>query len=435
MKSSFYNIFFDYEGKIIGYNGLSDNFIVIEKILYELLEVGIKNNEIKNLKKYHIDFYKYLVKNGFIIKDKVNELTEIKKISNETDFDDTTYSLTINPTMNCNFRCWYCYETHVKSSIISKKIKEKIISFIDNIIIEKKGKLKRIHISWFGGEPLLHFDKVILPLLEEIDFKIKKENISFTNNFTSNGYLLNQKIIDNCKQFNTTNFQITLDGHRDRHNKVRFISKTKGSYDEIVSNIKLCLKNRLNVNVRINVSDETLTSLPQVGDDFMEIPSEEKKYLIFSFHKVWQEEKDLQVDISNIVSLFRQKGFKVEYKGEITRAIYNSCYADKLNQAVINYNGEVFKCTARDFSSENREGVLSEEGEIVWNEKFHKRLYETRFKNKPCLTCKILPVCNGGCSQHRLENEGKDYCIFNYDEEAKIDIIKEKFFSRLNSAI
>jgi len=31
-------------------------------------------------------------------------LAEVKRISNETDFNESHYELTINPTMNCNFK-------------------------------------------------------------------------------------------------------------------------------------------------------------------------------------------------------------------------------------------------------------------------------------------------------------------------------------------
>jgi len=45
------------------------------------------------------------------------------------------------------------------------------------------------------------------------------------------------------------------------------------------------------------------------------------------------------------------------------------------------------------------------------------------------MECKILPICGGGCSQHAVENENVDYCVFDYDEEAKMRIVKNKFLS------
>lgn len=115
--------------------------------------------------------------------------------------------------------------------------------------------------------------------------------------------------------------------------------------------------------------------------------------------------------------------------------ITNSCYADKLNQVTINYNGDVFKCTARDFKPSLREGYLDDDGKIIWNENFQKRMFDSRFSNTFCQSCKILPLCNGGCSQHRLENLGIDYCIHNFDENEKLEIIKQKFHTRIANTI
>src|SRR5690606_11704699 len=239
--------------------------------------------------------------------------------------------------------------------------------------------------------------------------------------------------LDTCKKYNVNLFQITLDGNRARHNKVRFISDKKGSYDEIVSNIKIRIKNKINVVTRINISEETLDELLEVVDDFKDISFEDRKYLSFSFHKVWQVEENLTADISSIVEEFRKNNFNCLYLGETSAGIKNSCYADKLNAATINYNGDIFKCTARDFKTESREGYL-ENGEIIWDlEKTKKRLSDTRFKNKPCLSCKILPICNGGCSQHRIEHDDIDYCVYHFDENEKLNVIKEKFHSRLQS--
>lgn len=429
MKPSFYNIFFPYEGKMIGYNSLSDEFMVLDSFLYDLFTASVNEGAVDDLKEVHTDFFEALYTQGFIVKDDFDELKEIKRISYETDFDEEYFSLTINPTMNCNFKCWYCYETHIKDSKLSEVNIERIISFIRNKINE--GKIKKFSLDWFGGEPLLYFNKTVLPLLEKIYPLMVENKIDFYSGCTSNGLLINQQLIDNCLKYNLIHFQITLDGHRTQHNKVRFVNKSTGSYDKIVVNIKLLLKNKISVTARINISEDTLEDLLKIVDDFKDTTEEERKYLTFSFHQVWQVEKSLHTDISSFVEAYRAAGFNTAYIGERNASITHSCYADKYNQALINYNGDVFKCTARDYKTENREGVLTEKGTIQWNDNFQKRMYETRFSNKPCLECKILPLCNGGCSQHRLEQQGKEYCIYNGNENSKLEVIKEKFYSRL----
>jgi uncharacterized protein len=160
---------------------------------------------------------------------------------------------------------------------------------------------------------------------------------------------------------------------------------------------------------------------------------EQRKFVNFSFHKVWQEKKDLSSLVKPIIEKFRDSGFRTSYKSESTASIFNSCYADKKNHATINYNGDVFTCTARSYDTENREGMLKADGNIDWYESYYKRIEQSRFRNKPCLNCKILPICNGGCSQHRLEYFDEHYCIHNFNEQEKMDLVKEKFFALLNN--
>lgn len=431
MKTSKYNIFFPYQDKKVAYNSLSDSFLVLEPLLHDLFIASVNENQVEALKEVHENLFDTLVKNGFIINDDFNELEEIKRISHETDFNEENFELTINPTMNCNFKCWYCYETHIKDSKMSEETLENICSLIDNILEQKKGELKNFNLQWFGGEPLLYFYKTVLPLLKWTYPKMVQNKINFVSGFTTNGLLINQELLDECLKYGVKHFQITLDGHRDRHNIVRYISNNKGSYDEIVSNIKLCLKNKAIVTARINVSEETIRDLYKIIEDFNDVSTEDKNYLTFSFHEVWQNEKRLVADISPIVDMYRQHGLKTGFIGESTASILNSCYADKLNHATVNYNGDVYKCTARDYNSSSREGVLENDGAITWNDKFNKRIYDTRFQNKPCLECKILPMCNGGCSQQRIEHIGVDYCVHNFDENSKLDVIKERFKTRM----
>lgn len=52
-----------------------------------------------------------LVQNGMIVEDNINEWENANSIY-EASQKDNVYRLTVNPTLNCNFRCWYCYETH-----------------------------------------------------------------------------------------------------------------------------------------------------------------------------------------------------------------------------------------------------------------------------------------------------------------------------------
>ena len=419
-KYSQFNVFYKEDNQFIGFNTFNQEIIVLEELLFDLIST---KDAPSYLKVIHPEFYDFLQKKGFIVNQSLDELEEVRKLMHSIDFDETSYELTINPTMNCNFKCWYCYESHITQSSMSDDIKNRIIKHIE--LITTNSQIKNVHFSWFGGEPLLEYE-IIKSLIKRTVVITNKKGISFTSAFTTNGLLISDDMIQFFKDNYINNFQITLDGHKNTHNEVRYISKNKGSYERIINNIKLLIKNKFYVSIRINYSEETIINLNKIADDFSDIVKKYNKFFSFGFHKVWQSKIEDVNSIEKHLNYFRDKGFSISTKSD-NDTVRNSCYADKKNHATINYNGDVFKCTARDFKSSNKEGVLDKNGVIIWNDKYTKRM-NIKLTNKPCFTCKILPVCGGGCTQNSLENlkNSKEYCIYNYDENKKIEFIKDK---------
>lgn len=424
MKLSKFNNVVPYGEKSLLYNAFSDKFILVEPKLKELFQQA-KKVGLEYLKLIHPSFYEVLLRDGFVINYEVDELEEVKKLSAYVDsVSDKEYRLIINPTMNCNFKCWYCYESHIKDSKMTAQTILNIKQHIQHIVNTQKG-LETFRISWFGGEPLLYYEKVIKPVAEYAIDLLEKNNIKLSSNYTTNGFLIKESMIPEFHRSNVTSFQITLDGNREIHDTVRYVNAKKGSYDEIISNVLLLCRNKFNVSLRINYTATNLNHVEDIIDDILPLEAEFRRYITVVFHKVWQEKANLGEKVKELNQKFRASGFKSVYGG-LPNNVRNSCYADRKNQATINYNGEVYKCTARNFSSDTKEGVLTDDGHIIWNQKYEDRL-NVKFKNKPCLECPILPICNGGCSQKALENIGKDYCVYDFDFKRKADVILNKY--------
>lgn len=429
MKQSQYNNFIHYDDSIVGYNAFSNSFIILENDLYELYKASVRENKIQTFQTLHPDFFDFMVDKGFFISKNTNEFKEVKSLQEKIDYDDTFFDLFINPTMNCNFKCWYCYETHIKDSKMSEDMIENVIKLAKNII-KKNSNLELFYLSWFGGEPLLQYKTVVLPLLKSLSKICLEENIKFESGFTTNGLLITQEMIDSFKLYNVDQLQITLDGKKSIHNKIRFISSKKGSYDEIIKNIILLAENDLKVIVRINCVDETLDGLDDIMKSFSILSEQIKKNISFTFHRIWQVEKGLDKDISEYIDKYNGLDFNVT--GVSIDSFRDSCYADKKNQAIINYNGDVFKCSARDFSGDKKEGELNSKGEIIWNNNFTDRM-NIKFKNKPCQECSILPICGGGCSQIALESLKEEYCMYDFDEQKKKKVVLDTFLSQVSN--
>jgi len=341
MRTSQFNLFFSHQGNMIGYNSLENDFILLTNELYDLYTETL-SKDITKIAAIHPDFWKLLIDKHFIISDDTDELQQVKNLVHSIDCDQEAYHLIINPTLNCNFKCWYCYETHIKGSKMDgttiEKIKKHIAQKLSN------GIVKQFTISWFGGEPLLYYKQIVFPILEFANEYIADKNIRFNSNFTSNGFLLNDKMISDFSRLGINQFQITLDGHREKHNEVRYIGNKNGTYDKIITNIKKCLKTKIHVTCRINISKDTFNNIEKIIDDFSDLSPTEKYYLDFSFNQVWQEKENLHDKILKLIDLFNSYQFTNQYNMNID-TVKNSCYADKRSQATINYNGDVFKCT------------------------------------------------------------------------------------------
>lgn len=107
--------------------------------------------------------------------------------------------------------------------------------------------------------------------------------------------------------------------------------------------------------------------------------------------------------------------------------VRNSCYGDKLNHILINYNGDVFACTARDFSQENRIGFIDANGVIHYDTDTVAKRNNLKLSKKICKSCRIAPLCGGGCKQRASESPDGDKCTFNYTDEEIDNMILDIF--------
>jgi uncharacterized protein len=426
MKLSKFNISIPFKGKFVYSNTFTQKFLLLDPFLMDLVHAVTTEEELSELQGIHPDLYNSMVTNGFIIDSNIDEIDRVRQVIHAVDNKDDFYHLMINPTMNCNFKCWYCYESHIKGSKVNTETLVKIKNYILNIFKEKP-QINYFHLSFFGGEPLLNYKDVVLPIMAYAHETARGFEKKLFITFTTNGYLINPKMVEDFVRFGVKSLQISFDGNKENHDQTRFVSETKGSYDVIVENLKLLVRSKIMVALRVNYTEKNLKGLSDILESFSDLTAEERKRITLSMNKVWQEQNpNLFEEVDSFQIMAAEFGFDVPDPLEANTVI-NSCYADKRNQSVINYNGDVFKCNARDFTSKTRNGVLAD-GAIEWNDTFEQRM-NIKLKNKPCLECRILPVCGGGCSQKAFENAGQDYCVQDFDEKKKQDLILGMFLS------
>lgn len=397
------------------YNSASDRFLLIKRSV-----------DISHLDKLNEVTYQQLQNGEFIVDDDIDEYERVINRTTTNFFNSDRVTLIINTTLNCNFNCWYCFETHNQATTMSPEIVGNIISLVNNF--SSQGKF--IEVSFFGGEPLLQYKRSVVPIADYLYSLKKSVGLRYTINFTTNGYLLNERRIKYLKSVGTDLFQITLDGGRDFHNKTRQ-SKLGDSYDKIIRNIRLISHYGMTVLLRINTTKDNIMSVESIIDDLDDLSSDEKSNIVVKIHQVWQDEANLN-DIQNkLTFLFGEHGF--QSSKQLMNNLKRPCYADCVNSFVVNYNGDVYKCTAIDFLNTKRDGYLNSDGIIIEENNAFKSRAENRFKNSKCKACRIFPICGGGCSQKPIHFNGKDYCIFKDDEDLKNDVILDRFIFNIRN--
>ena len=297
----------------------------------------------------------------------------------------------------CNFNCWYCYENHPQGRM-SRNTMTAVVNYVKTLI--KNKSIHHLNLDWFGGEPLLYFDEVMYPLAKEIKQIWFENNMALSGMITTNGLLINKDRCEKFQEISLNSFQITLDGDEQTHNRIRCDKNKNGSFQIIVDNINL-LSEYPNVSIllRINYTEKTLLNINNIVNFFSE--KAKNKIEIF-FQQVWQDAQKKRISAKRNEQYFKDKGFRVNTY-ELNTS-YHACYADVYQQAVINFDGKVFKCTARDFNNTNPDGWLQEDGNIQWDmPKLSKRFSKATFENEHCTVCNLLPVCAGPCSQKMME--------------------------------
>lgn len=423
MKYSRYNsIIENNKGEQFIINCLHDSIIQIDPKLGEIVRV----NNANNLKTIHPDLFFHLKKKKMIVPKSFDEINLSIEKRQQNLTKNKILRITINPTLDCNLKCWYCYEKRISKSIMTQETLKNVVDFIRKKI--ENNAFEVILLSFFGGEPLMGYNKVIIPLLEAIKIICEKENIQLYHHYTTNATLLTPKRIDKLLSYSKKmGIQVAFDGGKDMHNKTKFYTNGKGCYSSMLFNVKAAIRKGVNTNVRCNVTLENARTFKDLINDLKDVS--ENKNLRISFQKVWQERKSTQLTtkIKGLQPLLNKVSIKSNLHN--TEVRQEPCYADYENSFVINFNGDLYKCTARDFTIKNRIGFLTEGGHVFYTEEFINRI---RRQYKPvCACCRILPICPI-CSQSKYETL-ENICPNQNDESAERNVIKSYYHKELHA--
>jgi uncharacterized protein len=200
----------------------------------------------------------------------------------------------------------------------------------------------------------------------------------------------------------------------------------KGHYIKIMESVNALCENieECKIILRINYDKQTLDNILPIIDS---IKFENREKTIVDFQRVWQVSRDVDdfgnnQTLLNVKKKFEQAGFQTIYYAYYPK-LYKSCYADNFYHRVINYDGKVFKCSARDYDESLVIGKINSKGKMEFNSIINTMFSDTTFKNDTCLSCKKLPLCYGPCIQkyYEIKTGNISFCCLREDAEISFE--------------
>lgn len=245
--------------------------------------------------------------------------------------------------------------------------------------------------------------KYVLDFLKECE---KEYGTPYETRLVTNSLLLTDDILEEFVDNNLVVMQITLDGCKEDHDKRRITPQGKGTYDTILDRITAVYEvNPELLHIRINIDSTNYHNLPPLFDDLAErgLANLSVYYgIIHQFTKSCRSGDSSCFDLQNMQDvlpdlwrLARSKGFTIKTRPTIT-PVY--CMFDMAHAFLIDPFGNFYNCWdavgIKDFCI----GSLDGDGNLHTTNHFYTALSRDPTKFTPCNTCKLLPVCMGGCA-------------------------------------
>ncbi len=312
-------------------------------------------------------------------------------------------SLTINVTQICNLHCTYCaaggdgsYGDPVKKISVKKTLPQ--IQFF----MDKLGEGEQFHISFLGGEPLLYPEAI--QMIGEYTLEIaKKKNISVTFKVTTNGTMINEKVLQALKAIKS-NVVVSIDGPPEINDRVRPQKNHQPITEKIAAGIQTLLqnKNELGSIGLHGVFNKNNMEIEKAYEYYLELGAD---WFEFTY-AVDEHCETLNQEYMKKMSVIAEKAWNLGGENELRRIanfntyfklldsqqrIENHCGSGK-SLVVMDARNRLYSCP---WTVGNPQELMGQDSQLNMD-KFDA-LKESLIELNNCGTCWARYLCGGGC--------------------------------------
>jgi len=354
------------------------------------------------------------------------------------------YELVISE--DCNLRCKYCFDDTLSDrkneDCLPTIMPLDMIPRIQDFILKTRDKeFEGMHISFFGGEPLMNWDfieKFVNTSKNIFDFR-------YSFSFGTNGTLLDDKKIDFILN-NNINFTVSVDGKQKSHDKYRVYSDNKPSWNKSIIRLPEIAAKKINsFSINLTLNPDTLDDL-ESNYLFIQELCDGRSQILINFDAIWSPEDLIKLEsIWNKMFLYNDIPLPKSYIDRIVGKTNSHCITPDYSIS-INVIGQLFfchrlipkmtdvkKCNYQDYYGDITQGLTTD-----YYDKIKLRTtFDEWSIGKECENCTVKYSCYGGCiAAHQWKTKDIDkiykplcditHIIFN---ENLINKIKQKYIN------
>jgi len=326
-------------------------------------------------------------------------------------------------TRDCNLRCKYCYVKKEPANMPLDIAIDAVEFIARNALISGENP----SINFFGGEPLLRWSDLIIPLALYIR---KKFGNKFKISMTSNGLLLDREKLEFMKSYNI-GLMFSMDGNKQTQDLNRPTKYGNSSFEILKEKIPLILEyypnitfrsttdhdnvsqffdnhrfavengfkkvfNTVNVFVKWSETEkiELKKQIKKLGNYYLRLLLEGRS---ISFNPL----KEMLIKLKYIDEAKQNKYYRDMGKNELG---YGRCGLGADNHASVGIDGTLYSC--QEIVAEKNQSIFrigdiyngeNNEARLKLINKFDPKKVICSEGNNSCLRCKLNDVCDGGC--------------------------------------
>jgi uncharacterized protein len=339
-------------------------------------------------------------------------------------------SYIIMPTYDCNLRCAYCFQDHMRKDpayghllrAMTPKQVDRMVAAMPQIEARhgiEPGSGKRRGVTFFGGEPLLARNYRLVAYIMDAIRAIGPVTFSAVSNATEFG-----ACADLLGPDGIATIQVTIDGPAELHDKRRVYADGSGSFAQLCANIDLAIARGVHVDARMNIDRTNIGSLPAVADVFAErgwaqtgkfsayvapvraandnvdrrttYNSAELRDALVALHETHPQTRAIGTSDdtlrSSIEAVFRGG------RDAMTLLKASYCGAHK-GMYVFDALGDIYACWEKTGDKNIRVGWIDETGKPEFvADRLQSWRSRTINSNQTCAQCRYSTYCGGGCA-------------------------------------